>query len=153
MPDDLFKTKVNNFMKSLEGYTDTEIDVALGFVLKECKLVPTTAHFVEILERNRELLLPSAEEEWSNISSVINKIKYNDEYDITERRAKNKVFYESLSLDVREYYVNYSGFLDLLEIKSFEFAKTQFLKGFPEWRKRQRLKEQLISREKVKNGT
>ena len=153
MPDDLFKTKVNNFMKALEGYTDTEIDIALGFVLKECKTIPTTAHFVEILERNRELILPSPEEEWNMVSSVITKLKRNIEniYDLTERRLANKENYESLSLDVREYYINYSGFLDLLETKNLEFAKSQFLKGFPEWRKRKRQKEQLM--ENCNNGT
>ena len=155
MPDELFKIKAKNFMNSLEGYTDKEIDVALGFVLKENKTLPTTAHFIEVLERNREMLLPSAEEEWNSVSSVITKIKCNrDIPDIDKRCLANKKDYESLSRDVKEYYINYSGFLDLLEVKNLEIAKSQFLKAFPEWRKLKKKREQLIGKdEECNNGT
>ena len=155
MSDELFKIKVKNFMNSLEGYTDKEIDIALGFVLKENKALPTTAHFIEVLERNREMLLPSAEEEWSKISSVITKIKCNrDIYDIDIRIKKSMKDYNSLSQDIKEYYINYSGFLDLLEVKNFEIAKAQFLKAFPEWRRLKKKKEQLLGRDgESKNGT
>lgn len=155
MPDELFKIKVKNFMNSLEGYTDKEIDVALGFVLKENKTLPTTAHFIEVLERNREMLLPSAEEEWNKVSSVITKIKCNrDIYDIDIRIQKSMKDYNSLSNDVKEYYINYSGFLDLLEVKNLEIAKAQFLKAFPEWRRLKKKKEQLIAKgEECNNGT
>lgn len=155
MPDELFNIKVKNFMNSLEGYSDKEIDIALGFVLKENKTLPTTAHFIEVLERNREMLLPSAEEEWNSVSSVITKIKCNrDIRDIEERCIENKKDYESLSNDVKEYYINYSGFLDLLEVKNLEIAKAQFLKTFLEWRRLKKKKEQLLAKYGVsKNGT
>lgn len=155
MPDELFKIKAKNFMNSLEGYNDNEIDVALGFVLKENKTLPTTAHFIEVLERNREMLLPSAEEEWNKVSSVITKIKCNrDIPDIGKRCDKNETDYNSLSQDVKDYYINYSGFLDLLEVKNLEIAKAQFLKAFPEWRRLKKKKEQLLGRDgETNNGT
>lgn len=155
MPEELFKKKVENFYNNLKDYTDKEIDIAFGFVLKECKTVPTTAHFVEILERNKELLLPSVEEEWNSVSSVITKIKCNrDILDIDKRHDMNKKDYNSLSNDVKDYYINYSGFLDLLEVKNLEIAKAQFLKAFPEWRRLKKKKEQLIGKDgECKNGT
>ena len=70
MPEKLFDIKVKTFMEALEGYSDKEIDIALLTVLRECKTCPTAANFVEIIERNKELQLPSAEEEWGNTSEV-----------------------------------------------------------------------------------
>ena len=160
MPDELFKIKVKNFMNSLEGYTDKEIDVALGFVLKESKTLPTTAHFIEVLERNRDMLLPSAEEEWVKISEVVKNMSSNSKNfdtsygDWDKHREKQKSLYLTLSNDVKEYYINYSGFLDLLEVKNLEIAKAQFLKAFPEWRRLKKKKEQLLEKGgECKNGT
>ena len=141
MPDELFKLKAKNFMTALEGYSDKEIDVALGFVLKENKTLPTTAHFIEVLEKNREMFLPSAEEEWVKISSVIGTIKSNRDLNDWDKRVKlNNQAYNSLSDDVKNYFVNKSGFLDLLEVKNIEIAKAQFIKAFPEWRRLQKKK-------------
>lgn len=160
MPDELFKVKVKNFMNSLEGYTDKEIDIALGFVLKENKTLPTTAHFIEVLERNREMLLPSVEEEWAKISEVVKNMSFNSKNfdtsygDWDKHSEKQKALYLSLSNEVREYYVSYSVFLDLLEVKNLEITKAQFLKAFPEWRRLKKKKEQLLGRDgECNNGT
>lgn len=160
MPDELFKLKAKNFMNSLEGYTEKEIDVALGFVLKENKTLPTTAHFIEVLERNREMLLPSAEEEWAKISEVVKSMSLNSKnfdasYDDWDKHfEKQELLYSSLSSDVREYYINYSGFLALLDVKNLEIAKAQFLKAFPEWRRLKKKKEQLMGKDgECNNGT
>ena len=148
MPDELFKIKVKNFTNALQEYSDKEVDIAFEIVLKENKTLPTTAHFVEAIERNRELLLPSAEEEWANISKVIAKIKTNrDIADLDKRCEKNDIAYNSLSQDVKEYYINYSMFLDLLEVKSIEIARATFIKNFPEWRRLKKKKEKLIDKE------
>ena len=99
MPENLFDIKVKNFMKTLEGYSDKEIDIGLLTVLRECKTCPTAANFVEIIERNKELQLPSAEDEWCSISKVLREMKqrykelvlycdlyYDSSYDSSEYR-------------------------------------------------------------------
>ena len=146
IPDELFKVKVKNFMNALEGYTDKEIDVALGFILKENKTVPTTANFIEVLERNREFLLPSCEEEWNSVVCAITKVKLSRDMDIDIRKKTMDEAYASLSKDVREYYVSLTGFIALLDIKNLEITKAQFLKAFPEWRRQKLKKENLLKK-------
>ena len=146
IPDELFKVKVKNFMNALEGYTDKEIDVALGFILKENKTVPTTANFIEVLERNREFLLPSCEEEWNSFVCAITKVKLSRDMDIDIRKKTMDEAYASLSKDVREYYVSLTGFIALLDIKNLEITKAQFLKAFPEWRRQKLKKENLLKK-------
>lgn len=158
MPDELFKIKLKNFTLGLKDYSDDEIDIALKFLLKESKTVPTMAHFVEMIERNRELLLPSAEVEWNAISSVLAEMKRNRDnrspYHITdeqwkEYREKQKTAYNRLSQDVKDFYINYSGFLDLLDAPKIEVEKTRFLKNFTEFRKKQKQKKELEKELKI----
>lgn len=152
MPDELFKIRIKNFMKMLEDYSEKEIDIALGVVLKENKTLPTTASFVEILERNKELLLPSAEEEWANIKEVIaemqvRSIRFNvgtsstEEYERHKQRQRES--YNKLSQAVKDYYVNYSGFLEIVYAEKLDIEKNKFIKNFPDFRKRKRQQKEL----------
>ena len=151
MPENLFEIKIATFMKALNGYTDKEIDIALQTVLKECKTCPTTANFIEVIERNRELLLPSAEEEWAKVTNVLARIKRNREIsDIDRRVDDSRKAYNSLPFDVRGYYVNYSGFLDLIEARNIEIEKSKFLKGYPAYLKKQKQKKELSKQLEMK---
>lgn len=144
MPDELFKIRIKNFMKALEDYSEKEVDIALGVVLKENKTLPTTASFVEVLERNRELQQPFPEEEWTTVSSVITRIRNNRNIDNVEKRhEQNQKDYNLLSDEVKEFYVNYSGFLDLLSISNLENAKARFLREFSEFRKKRKQQKEL----------
>lgn len=148
MPDDLFAAKIDNFQKMLDGYSDKEIDIALGFVLKENKSVPTIAHFIDVLDKNRELLLPTPEEEWANICAVNQKLdevfdKYkNPRYEWEQLRKEANEIYLSLSEDVRLFYINYSGFLEVRTGKK-EIKQAQFLKSFATFRKERRRRSEL----------
>lgn len=153
MPEDLFKKKVENFYNNLKDYSDKEIDIAFGFVLKECKTVPTTAHFVEILERNKELLLPSVEEEWNKVKIVIDEMatrrrnfdpSYHDWDKHFEAQRKS---YNTLSQDVKDYYINFNGFYEITDSQRLDIERNKFIKQFPVFRKDKRTREQLLKKE------
>lgn len=143
MSENLFKTKIENFNKALEEYSDEEVDVALTMVLSANKSVPGIAHFIEVLERNRELLLSSVEEEWNTLARAVQRTLMNRSiYNIDERCAENQKEYDALSEDVKDYYVNYSGFLDLLDAK-LDIERSRFMKNFPIFRKEKKIREKL----------
>lgn len=149
MPEKLFDIKIKNFMEALDGYSDQEIDIALKILLKESETCPSSAHFVSIIERNRELLLPSIEEEWSKTSDVIKEMqkrsaKFNNSYDDFDKHTKEqKATYNKLSQEVKDFYINYGGFLDIVYSSKLEIEKNRFLKQFPVFRKQKRQKEEL----------
>lgn len=152
MPNELFEIRVKNFMKAMEDYSDKEIDIALGMVLKENKTLPTTASFIEVLERNKELLLPSAEEEWANIKEVIIEMKrrssgFSVGNSSTEEYEKHKQWqkdsYNKLSQAVKDYYVNYSGFLEIVFADKLDIEKNKFIKNFSEFRKKRQQQKEL----------
>lgn len=150
MPEKLFNLKIKNFMEALDEYSDQEIDIALKTVLKECKTCPTTANFIEIIERNRELVLPSAEEEWAITYDVLSEMRRRDynfdsSYcDIDEHRVKQKEAYNRLSDNVKAYFVDYCNFYDVVLENKFEIEKRRFLKQFPIFRKQKGQKQALI---------
>lgn len=156
MPEKLFDIKVKNFMEALEGYSDKEIDIALLTVLRECKTCPTAANFVEIIERNKELQLPSAEEEWGNTSEVLKEMKqrssnFNSSYDnYAEHKKKQLESYNKLSQDVKDFYINYFGFLDLVFTERIDIEKNRFLKQFPSFRKEKRQRQELNKQMEMK---
>lgn len=149
MPEKLFEIKVKNFMKALDGYSDKEIDIALNRLLKESEVCPTSACFVKVIEENRELLLLSAEEEWSKVNEVIKEMQNNslnfnpavDDWDRHLSRQKNE--YNKLSREVKDFYINYDGFLQVVSTAKLEIEKNRFIKNFPLFRKRNRQKEEL----------
>ena len=155
MPDNLFKIKIDNFMKALEDYSDKEIDIALGMVLKENKTVPTIANFVEVLNRNREVFLPSVEKEWSSVVSALNAMKDNcsefnnsgwaSDEQYSKYFKKQRSAYDTLSDDVKGYYGDYNSFVDLLEITKLEVEKARFIKAFPQFRRDFQIKKKIMS--------
>lgn len=149
MPEKLFDIKIKNFMEALDGYSDREIDIALKILLKESETCPSSAHFVSIIERNRELLLPSVEEEWSKTNDVIKEMqarsaKFNNSYDDFDKHTKEQqATYNRLSQEVKDFYINYGGFLDIVYSSKLEIEKNRFLKQFPIFRKQKKQKEEL----------
>lgn len=153
MPDSLFKIKIENFMKALEDYSDKEIDIALGIVLKENKTVPTISNFVEVLNKNRELFLPTVEKEWASVSSSIKEIK--DAYDLYNAtwggeevtksycRRRDKA-YNALSEEVKQYYGDKDTFVNLIEITKLEVEKARFIKSFPQFRRDFQVKKKIM---------
>lgn len=152
MPDNLFKIKIDNFMKALEDYSDKEIDIALGMVLKENKTVPTIANFVEVLNRNREVFFPSVEKEWSSIYNALSQIhKAYEEYRTDgwgngweKYCKKRKELYNSLSEEVKSYYGDFDAFIDLLDITKLEVEKARFIKAFPQFRRDLIIKKKVM---------
>lgn len=142
MPDDLFKLKIENFIKAMDGYNDQEIDIALGKVLAENKTLPTIAHFIEAIEKYKESLLPTVEEEWASVVNALINIEHNSENfykqgrDWDRIRDTNRDIFNSLSGYVKGYYVEYSIFLSLLGSK-LDIERARFLKNFPEYRRQQ----------------
>lgn len=149
MPEKLFVVKVKNLMEALDGYTDQEIDVALKILLKESETCPTSAHFVEIIERNRALSLSTPEEEWAKVNKVRAEMAYlkSDfcpEYgDWNEYFEKNRAEYNKLSDEVKEFYVDYDGFCSVVNSNKLEIEKNRFLKNFPLFRERKKQKKEL----------
>ena len=154
MPDSLFKIKIDNFMKALEDYSDQEIDIALGIVLKENKTVPTIANFVEVLNKNRELFLPTVEKEWSSVVSALNAMKDNraefnnngwaSDEQYSKHCKKQRNVYDTLSDEVKSYYGDYNAFVDLLEITKLEVEKARFIKAFPQFRRDFQVKKKIM---------
>lgn len=148
MPEKLFVVKVKNLMEALDGYTDQEIDVALKILLKESETCPTSAHFVEIIERNRDLSLSTPEEEWAKVNKVRAEMVYiTSEYfpgcDINAYFKKKKTEYNKLSDEVKEFYVDYDGFCSVVNSNKLEIEKNRFLKNFPLFRGRKKQKKEL----------
>lgn len=152
MPENLFEIKVANFMKAMEGYPDKEIDIALQTVLKECKTCPTTANFIEVIERNRELLLPSAEEVWCKTCEIICEMKqrykefvlcYAPSADSSDYRMNQLRSYDSLPEDVKDFYVSFAGFFALVLSQELDIEKNRFLIQFPSFRREKRQRQEL----------
>lgn len=159
MPEKLFDIKVKNFIKTLEGYSNKEIDIALLTVLRECKTCPTAANFVEVLERNKELQLPSAEEEWCRISQVLKKMKqrYKDfvlycdsSCDSSDYRINQLKSYDSLPEDIKDFYTSFSGFFTLVLSQELDIEKNRFLKQFPSFRREKRQRQELNKQMEMK---
>lgn len=154
MPENLFSIKVKNFMEALDGYSDEEIDVALLILLKESETCPTAAGFVKVIERNRDLQQTTAREEWAKTYEVLIEMrnrsnKFNSALcDWDEHNAKQKETYSRLSKEVKEYYVDYSSFLDLIYANKFDIEKNCFLKQFPIFRQERKQKKILEELEK-----
>ena len=149
MPEKLFSVKVKNFKESLKGCSDEEIEIAMKILLKESEVFPTTASFIKVIERNRELVVPSTEEVWSMTMKVVNEMRtrcenYNAIWgDLVEYRSKQRKSYESLPDEVKEFFVDYEGFLDVVYSDKIEIEKNKFIKNFPEFRKKKKQREEL----------
>ena len=143
IPDDLLKLKIENFIKAMDGYTDQEIDIALGKVLVENKTLPTIAHFVEAIENYKESLLPTAEEEWASVVRTLNGITkifeiyqyLHTQNEVDDIKTKARELYQTeISKYVKSYYATYQNFLDIKKEK-LDFERARFLKNFPEYRR------------------
>lgn len=161
MPETLFDRKVKNFMEALDGYTDDEIDTALKMLIRESKNCPTSANFVEVIERNREVFQPSAEELWDAIWKCMNSIKAitlnfktdgmtPENYKMFQKLIKET--YETLPVEVKEYYKDFSGFIEVVYSQKLDIEKAKFLKNFPLFIERKRTKAENERLGGKKNG-
>lgn len=161
MPEALFERKVKNFMEALDGYTDDEIETALKMLIRESKNCPTSANFVEMIERNREVLLPNADELWGEALKCMNDIKALTANFSTEGMTPEsyKIFqntikevYAALPTDIKEYYKDYSGFNEVVYSSKLDIEKAKFLKNFPLFIERKRQKAEIERIGGKKNG-
>lgn len=149
LPENLYEIRLKNFVEAMDGYSDEEVETAVKILLREREAYPTIANFVEVIERNRELTLPTIEGLWATTSAVIKEIRirsddyYNSSDSLTEYRKKQKATYEKLPEEVKAYYIDYENFLDVVFSDKIEIERARFYKNFPAFREREKYKKEL----------
>ena len=76
---------------------------------------------------------------------------FNSSYDnYDEHKKKQLESYNKLSQDVKDFYINYFGFLDLVFTERIDIEKNRFLKQFPSFRKEKRQRQELNKQMEIK---
>ena len=113
---------------------------------KICTLYPKieSGYYKDYIGIEEEIIIP--QEEWGKVESVLMEMKKNSENfnssydDYRVFREKQDKIYNTLPEDVRAYYVDYNGFIELYEYKTLENEKARFVRDFEKFCKKRRMK-------------